>query len=1441
MKSQNSFTAYIPIDRQMALFQDMPLPDRMLGTALFADISGFTPFTEALAQEFGPQQGAEELTYLLNQIYSAIIAEVHQYGGSVISISGDAITCWYDQDQGMRALTSAAGIQAVMEQFSTITTRTGAQFSLAIKVSLANGQVRRFLVGSPDRHRIDTLAGRTLEELATGEHLAQRGEIVASASLIAGVDEEVLVSDWRTDERTAFQFGVVQEINHPADPAPWPEIPGGSLDEAAIRPWLLPTIYERLSRGSDQFLADLRPVTALFLSFGGIDYDEDDDAGLLLDAYIRHLQKAIEQYEGALLQLTIGDKGSYVFAAFGAPIAHDDDTMRGLAAAEELLETPPNLSFIGDVRIGIARGLMYAGTFGAPVRRVYGAQGDKANLAARLMQAARPGEILCDEEVYRLARTRWSFDALPAMRVKGKAGLVRVYRSIGKRSTVKVEEASQLFGRLTEISRLEKLLDNLQAGSGSILFVEGEAGIGKSRLIGELIRLMRSRGITGLLGSGHSTEQQTPYRAWQEIFTSFFAVDAVRDPKERLDKVGSVLQEVAPKMIQRLPLLNEVLRIDAPETAVTAALDPSLRQESRVGLLVSLLRAWSNERPLVLVLEDAHWLDSLSWDLAVHVARTLLSTHAPLLLVMVNRPMEENSYGSKTVTKLMSLGKSETLSLNNLNPEELILLSTAQLELEPDGLPESVASLVTKRSDGNPFFAEELLHTLVEQGLIKVKASGKKNVLVMSERFLTAQQILPDTLQGLILSRIDRLPPERQFVLKVAAVIGRTFTYTPLQAALSALMPLTLDGLKSYLKEMTQRSLINLESLEPELSYIFKHIITQEVAYQTLLFNQRKEIHRSIACWYEAEFKTEDRGVVQTDISVYPLLVHHSHHAEDFQRERKYAELAGDQAVRQYANTEAYRYYSRAIELTPDDHVEQKYALLQKRYHVLHNMAKREEQKADLDEMERLIERLDGAGQKMEFLANRALYLLFVGALNQALETAGELVRVAEETGDIAYQANGYIRQGGAYRRLAKYGEARQRLERAVNLAQSISRDDLVSSASRELGIVSDLNGDPNQAFAYFDQDLEIERRRDNRPGIGTALNNCGIVEWRRGNYRKALDLFEQSLAIDKEVGSRYSEGFVLGNLAMVSSDLGDFTKAIAYAEESLEIHREHGNRYGVSRVLGMLGNALIRLGEYEKSLPIHEEGLLITREDGDSQDQIFHLDHLGCASLWTGDYGNARLCYEEAYRLSREVGERNGELTAMKGLAILTNQLDQFGESRQYSQSVTQIARDLDNPDSLATGRLYEGHALYGLGELSEAEAAYQQGLEQTMRSESSAASKSSLVGFEIQAGLARTALARKELDKAVGIVAPILEYLTSDGLDGSENGFLVYLICYEVLSARDDPRAGEVLRAAVEALHKRASRLSEARRQSYIKDVPSHREILRLWEGQQREYEIR
>ncbi len=904
-----SFSAFLPIDRRIALDRGEALPERAWGAVLFADISGFSVLTSLMAREYGPQRGAEAIAGWLNRVYGALINCVHNHHGSVVSFNGDSITCWFDdqpagnpsggQAAPFRAAACAFAMQETIGQFRAIQLPSDKTISLHIKVAVAAGAVRRFDVGRPEMQRIDILAGSLLDRVSAAESLLSQDEVAVGEEIADLLGPGLEVQAWRIDDD--FQrFAIVSELRQAVPEWPWAETP--DLTEDVTGRWLWAPVYERLNMAEGAFLAELRPsVVVLYLSFSGLDYDDDDDVQSRLDRFVSSVQLILSRYEGVLLQLTTGDKGSYLLATFGAIRAHEDDPARALEAALMLQALPADLLFIKDIRIGISRGMLYTGAFGGGMRQTYGVLGSEANVGARLMSAASPGQTVVSSAVFEVTAARYAYDELGFVPLKGVAEPRLLYLLSGKQQGLEMGATAPfmtpMVGRSRERAALSAQLAALQNGRSGTVIIEGDPGIGKSRLSMAFLEEARACGLPILFGAGDDIERGTPYYAWRPVFRTIFDLAETSDPAACQDKILAELPN-DPEIRQLAPLLNAVLPTNFADNELTGNMAGEARAISTRNLLVNLLaRTIVQSSGLVLLLEDAHWLDSASWALAAQVRQSL----SPLLLVIVARPMVKGAAQAKEAESLLAEGAAERISLSSLSPDEIILLVLRRLGV--NSLPQPIVDLILNQGEGNPFYSEEIAYALRDTGTIRID-DGQATLADQSATHHTID--FPATIQGVITSRIDQLDASEQLTLKVASVIGRIFAFQVLCNIYpdQSIAPVLPDQLVKF----DQLDITALEAPEPELAYLFKHIITQEVVYNLMTFSQRQWLHRSAAEWYEARYAA-DLG------PFYPLLAYHWRGAEETTRAISYLEKAGQQALRDNANKEAIDFFSEIREL----------------------------------------------------------------------------------------------------------------------------------------------------------------------------------------------------------------------------------------------------------------------------------------------------------------------------------------------------------------------------------------------------------------------------------------------------------------------------------------------------------------------------------------------
>ena len=1163
----DNLLAYLPMDRRHAMATGRTLPYTARGAALFADISGFTPLTEALVRELGPQRGAEELTAYINRVYDALIDEIHRWHGSVIAFAGDAVTCWFDDDDSPglgapRAVAAAFAMQAAMDAFAAIATPFGSVVSLSMKAAVAAGSVRRFLVGDPAIRVIDAIAGRTLERLAAAEHEAARGEVILAPCAVEQLASVVTLGAARTaaDGRT---FHVAAELRTAIPAAPWPPVDTSRMDPEAVRTWLLAPVYTRLQRGLGEFLAELRPTVALFLRFAGIDYDGDPAAGAKLDAYIRWVQTVVEAYQGTLIDLNIGDKGSYIYINFGAPRAHEDNAARAATTALALARGPEHLDFIAPVQIGLSQGRMRAGAYGGHAHRTYGVLGDEVNMAARLMMAAQPGHILASLAVQRHIVDGFVWHELPPIRVKGKRDAVAVFDLAGvrKRDALHLPPAdatTPMIGREAELAVFAARLALAEQGRGQIVGIVGGPGIGKSRFVAEAMRLAQDAGFAAYGGECEAYGVNTSYLVWQPIWRQLFGLQPDDDDAAQARALDARLRAIDPALCPRAPLLGSVLGVDLPDNDLTRGFDPKLRKESLEGLLADCLRALAQAAPRLIVLEECHWLDALSYDLADVLARAIADL--PVVMVLAYRPPELERLRTD---RLNTLPYHTEIELHELQPDDLVDLARARLRQLPAAQgrqdqdpPAALVTRMVRQAEGNPFYLEELINLIRFHGIDPY------------DEFALTQLQLPSSIQALVLSRLDQLSENQKTMLKVASVIGRTFRVDWLAGVYPELGG--DDAVRDELVQVAERGLTLSDPAEPGLAYFFKHVIAHNVIYDSLLFILRTALHESIAAFIEETYAARINQFLD-------ILAYHYSCTGNEEKQREYLGRAGEAAQREYANDAAIDYYRRLLPLLRD--------------------AERVDVLLKLGEVEQLVGHWDEAG---------ALYA-------QALELAGRV-------GDTAAQPWCKLAAGELCRFQGEYGQADAWFQTAS--ADFAQHDDAEGMAKvlHVRGTLAAQQGDYAEARARYTESMAIRRRLGDEDGLARLLNNLAIIALYEQDPATARRLHEESLAIRRGLGDPATIANSLNNLANVLLAETQAVEAQTLLEEAVDLMRQIGDRWGLANALNNLGNAARTLGDYARAQALYAESMTLTRTLGDRWALAYLLEDMGAVAALRGD-----------------------------------------------------------------------------------------------------------------------------------------------------------------------------------------------------------------------------
>lgn len=885
-----SIISYLPRILVQADYKSLKNGKKVSGAILLADISGFTAFSEKL-KGLG-RKGSEEITRIVNSYFSPFLGIIFKYGGDLINFSGDALNVLFTDDKNLpakeeRAIAASWDMQQIIQNFGEIHTSVGV-FKLGLHIGLHCGDFYVAELGEGTMGSKLAMLGKVFNEVYEITDDAEAGEIIISNTFLKTVKKFVTIAAKKTERNVLKNF---KKISGDIKLTPIKESPQDLSQLCQNLNYLihyLPRgVMEKIKVDSEfsGIIGEHRKSAILFLNIWGLNIEKDLKVINRLGSYYQDVQKIVNRYDGTISKIDFCTNGERLMIIFGAPIAHEDDERRSVNTALEILSLSRQYKI--PMRIGINSGYIYAGDVGSSRRREYTVMGDEVNLAARLMEYSQENEIIISETVRSKIRGEYELSPLKSISIKGKEGTVNisiVLKGISKEEikTKWFKESEAIIGRKNEKTLIEELIKEVNQSKGQIISITGEPGIGKSRLAREVFKNCESNNFKIFIGNCESFGKDMSYLPWQNILADYFNFQKAESREVRTKKMTERMMKIDPVLKEWTPIIGENIGLAIEETSFTKSLDAKLRQQRFFDLVLDLLTFEARQQPLLLIIDDLHWSDNASLLLINYFARNIREHR--ILLCLVFRPIEQELPFTKNEFH-------KELKLAEFSGEVIGDLIKSLLDVEE--APPTILNFITEKSHGNPLFIEEMIKVLIENGVITIDEGNLKVEEDLSKI------VIPDRLESLIMSRIDRLGEEVKNVIQYAAVIGKEFDYETLKAIF-----LRKEILKDAFQTLTNFDLI----ISQKDGYEFKHIITQEVAYGSLAFETRKNLHQAIGNFIEEK---EQENLEPS----FAILAHHFYNGEDWEKAFNYSIEAGDRAKKSYSNLEALAHYDRSLDI----------------------------------------------------------------------------------------------------------------------------------------------------------------------------------------------------------------------------------------------------------------------------------------------------------------------------------------------------------------------------------------------------------------------------------------------------------------------------------------------------------------------------------------------
>jgi len=1212
---------------------------------MYIDIIGFTAMTEQFMQN--SKEGAEKLSIFLNEIYQPVIELVKNYQGDVISFAGDSLCVLFDNTMTSHQILECAVL--IEETFTEIKNKMidKENVQIGVKIGLAFGHVHWEICGK-ENFRQYYFRSQTITNAYKAQAICHDTEIKSHKSFTKPVLNKRPVEEFTTLRKEMLNdlkkdSSLIQKTQATTDIDPQ------TLE--AIQAEFYPLIHDTYS-----YKGEFRQIVCVFISINAN-----------IDMFVKAINELIvlsEDYGAYLNKIDVIDNPGPVMLVFGAPVSYENNVYRAQAlvnhfriSVKKIVKDYENFmanksvdlssrDYTIELKAGISFGNAFAGFVGSSLRSEYTCLGDTVNVAARLCMAAEWNTVLATKEIVDLSKNWFQYEAKKALPLRGKSFELEVFAL--NENVVRTDDFydNPFSGREIELIFLRKQITTINKGRAPYaIYIYGEAGVGKSRLIHEMIRKEANHiNFIHIYTDNIIKKSFNPIKSW---INKYFKIDHVMIPAER-NTIFDVNYELFLKQLKhskdkrsdefyselknKSDFIKSLLNIQTSNPQIQS-ISPKDLYEIVSYVLNRFFLALSLIQKTCIILEDLQYIDNDTYQLINSISKN--SFNFPLLFLISSR---YNDDGSKIPLKLADLRIVE-IPLKVFKHKELSEMVEKQIQ---GRLSKELINFIGEKSGNNPFYIEQICHYLLENNLLI-----KKN-----KAFVPVQEKIeiPGTINALIVSRIDRLSRELKDIIQIASVIGREVDISLLNEMLNEIY----QSHNSF--EQKYRDIENEQIwvLIKQLKYIFRHVLIQEAIYDMQLRQRLRQLHESCAISMEKIYEARQEYFLN--------IAWHYEKAGNEDKAKTYYMQAGDYLATQYLNQKALEAYDKVLELDPE------------------NLT------------------------YLEVLDKKVKIYNLTGMKNEENRSIQEGLIFAKNIKSDYFYMRFLTKQGDFNRSISNYEDAQENYEKALKLSQKLNNFKEEADIKGFLGIVFLRRGKYDEAKACFDFKIKVCQTLNDIKGEAYAISNIGVIYLRRSQFEQALESYEYLKMISEKIHDKFGEILALGNIALIWYNKGDLDKAEHILLEEIRICKEIGDVNRISNAYNNLGSVYWAKDDLKNALKYYEMDKYNCEIRGDKHGLAYAIGNMGLIYYASKEYQKSIKSFTYWAEECEKFQDYYGMTTALSNISQVyldTNQIDLAIQVLEKNKNICEKTGD-EGQLSLTIGNIGSIH--FEKGELDKA-----------------------------------------------------------------------------------------------------------------------------------------